>query len=271
MDHNIASQDIRQKQERRQPQNFHQEASGGKKCFHCGANISLTAEICTSCGRPVNPNICTFCGNPMEMDDLFCGECGNPRKGIVCPECGTLNFRSFCRNCNHPLNPMAQDEMEKAAKDPTFQQICEVQKQIVELEEQLNADYQLPEQQTTNDQHPEQFEQSEQSTQPNSTPDTLNQLSEEYDAKVQEMNKMLSSMMPAPGTSPQIQRNYYSARKLPFIGTTTSKNIIRKKIGWVCNYCGYTHKCPSECCEPQLGGTWLYKEIEVITPDTNKK
>lgn len=310
MESSSVNQNFRQQQLKSSTaQHIHEKAKGGKKCFHCGANISLTAEICPTCGRPVNPNFCTFCGNPMEMEDLFCSECGNSRKGIVCPECGTLNFRSFCRKCNYPLDHLAQAEMEKATKDPVFQHVCELQKHIVELEEQLYPDdestlsdndntmplsdkdmtlaneyqsllsimqdqkiyNQTLEKQSTNNQQAEPSQPSEQPAQWHKKPENLKQLSEEYDAKVQEMNEMLSSMMPDPGTSPQIQRNYYSARKLPIIGTMKTKQLIRKKIGWVCNYCGYTHKQPSECAEPQLGGTWLYKEYEeekIVTSKT---
>lgn len=295
MDNNTASQSSQQQKQRQAPPN-HTTTSGGKKCFHCGANISMTAEICPFCGRSTNPNKCSFCGNEMDMNDLFCSECGNSRKGIVCPECGTLNFRSFCRNCNHPLDHLAQAEMEKAAKDPVFQRACELQKHIVELEERLlsgtdesipsntgpsahllakdktlaneyqellsliqteKIDNQTAKQQTTNTQ------QVGQPVKPNANPDALERLSEEYDNEVLKMNELLSNMMPDPGTSPQIQRNYYSARKLPIIGTIKTKQLFRKKIGWVCNYCGYTHKHPSECAEPQLGGTWMYKEYEV--------
>lgn len=304
MNNKTASQSFQQKEKQRQAPQNHTTTSGGKKCFHCGANISMTAEICPFCGRPTNPNKCSFCGNEMDMDDLFCSECGNSRKGIVCPECGILNFRSFCRNCNHPLDHLAQAEMEKAAKDPLFQRACELQKHIVELEERLlydtdesnpsntsptahlsakdktlaneyqellsliqtekNGNQTVEQQPTTNTQ------QAGQPTKPNANPDALEQMSEEYDNEVMKINELLSNMLPDPGTSPQIQRNYYSARKLPFIEATNSIKIIRKKIGWVCNYCGYTHKCPSECCEPKLGGTWLYKEIEVITSTKDK-
>ena len=304
MDNNISNRIFQQQSQGGTAQKAHAKAKSGKKCFHCGATISPTAEICPFCGKPTNPNKCSFCGNEMEMSDLFCGECGNPRKGIICPECGTLNFRSFCRNCNNPLDHLAQAEMEKAKKDPVFQRACELQKHLVELEKQLSLntdesdlsdtdqtdplsdkdiklanEYQnllsLIQTKSTDNQTIEQIsttdtQQNEQSIQVNVNPDALEKLTKEYNSEVQEMNELLSSMMPEPGTSPQIQRNYYSARELPFIGTTNTKKIVRKRIGWVCNYCGYTHKRPSECVEPQLGGTWLYKTYEEVVSVSNK-
>jgi len=73
----------------------------------------------------------------MEADAFFCPDCGNPRTGIICPDCNTLNFRSFCRKCNRPLNEMAMQEMQKAKKDPVFQEMLALAQELADLEEQI--------------------------------------------------------------------------------------------------------------------------------------
>lgn len=69
-------------------------------------------------------------------------------------------------------------------------------------------------------------------------------------------------MLPPAGSTPQEQRNYFSARKLPV------EKIIHTKVrnAWVCNFCGCWHNRPSECCEPWHGGKWVceYKEEKIL-------
>lgn len=75
----------------------------------------------------------------MSAGDAFCPECGNPRGGIMCPQCDTLNFRSFCRKCNHPLNPMALYAVEEARRDPRFIKAKAIAEEIGGLEEEIKA------------------------------------------------------------------------------------------------------------------------------------
>ncbi|MBR1928698.1 MAG: zinc ribbon domain-containing protein [Paludibacteraceae bacterium] len=278
---------------------------GGKKCFHCGASITLTAEICPVCGRPTNPNICTFCGSPMDPEDKFCGECGNSRDGIVCPDCGTLNFRSFCRKCNHPLDYMAKQAIQEAQNDPVYKRMCELQQQMVQLEKQILDSAELLDSEEAEEQVQElseqdkalvdEYEQLLNMLQGNTieakteTPkqqvvaepkkkvklnvnlDQMRQITEAYKECTKQMNEMMQDLAPDPGMTPQMQRNYYSARKLPIVTVTRTKEIIQKPIEWICNYCGCHHSQPSECCEPQLGGTWVYENIEVERMITSKR
>ena len=75
----------------------------------------------------------------MEPEDQFCCECGGPRRGITCPICGTLNFRSFCSHCNTPLDDLARAEVEKAQRDPVYKKAVSLAEQMAELEEQIMA------------------------------------------------------------------------------------------------------------------------------------
>lgn len=93
-------------------------------------------------------------------------------------------------------------------------------------------------------------------------PKSKAELRAEYSKIQEELNKALGEMLPPVGSTPQEQRNYFSARKLPV------DKIIRTKIrsAWVCNFCGCWHNCPSECCEPWHGGKWVceYKEEKIL-------
>lgn len=84
------------------------------------------------------------------------------------------------------------------------------------------------------------------------------ELRAEYSKIQEELNKALEGMLPPVGSTPQEQRNYFSARKLPM-----EKVILTKgREAWVCNFCGCWHNCPSECCEPWHGGKWVYEYKE---------
>lgn len=107
-------------------------------CMNCGAAVSSDTAICPSCGKPAT-TLCTYCGSPVNAGDAFCSECGNPRGGIVCPRCDTLNYRNFCRKCNHPLNPMALYAVEEAERDPKFIKAKNIAREIDELENEISA------------------------------------------------------------------------------------------------------------------------------------
>lgn len=249
-----------------------------KKCSYCGGLMSMTAEICPHCGRPTNPDVCSFCGAMMDPSDRFCPECGNSREGIVCPECGTLNFRSFCRKCNHPLDHMAQAAIAQAQADPKFQRMVELQQRMVELERQIldGADKALSE---ADESLKQQYDAllamisggvSEKQTEAKVTDEGLKQMAQEYRESVQQMNAIMADLMPDAGMTPQEQRNYFCARKLPVITVTRRKEVIQQPVEWICNYCGCHHSQPSDCVEPQLGGTWVYENIEVEEVITEK-
>ena len=74
------------------------------------------------------------------------------------------------------------------------------------------------------------------------------------------LNLTLSQMLPPAGSTPQEQRNYFSARKV----AVTTKNVKQLRLCWICNYCGCAHSHPSDCVKPYLGGKWEY---ETVTTD----
>ena len=74
---------------------------------------------------------CTFCGEPLDPGVAFCTECGNAVEGITCPRCGTVSHRSFCSNCNYPLNEQAQEAVAEAKADPHFRRAEHLARRIV--------------------------------------------------------------------------------------------------------------------------------------------
>lgn len=303
-----------QQEQQKQQQQYRQyrptKTTPGKNCFHCGAPISITAEICPHCGKPTNPNICTFCGSPMDPSDRFCPECGNSREGIICPECGTLNFRSFCRKCNHPLDHMAQQAIAEAKADPKYQRMCELQQRMVELERRILESADLADEEGVEEvelseedqalvseyeellamiqngvaEAPQSQEEKKPETPKPETPkpeapkrpkmkiqiEQMREIVQEYKQNVAEMNGIMEDLAPDPGATPQMQRNYFCARKLPVITVTRHKEKIQKPVEWICNYCGCHHHEPSECAEPWHGGIWVYENIEIDEVITTK-
>ena len=177
---------------------------------------------------------CTFCGAPMSPSDTLCEECGMSADGVVCPNCGTLNFRPFCSKCNAPLNRAAVRAVEKAKEDPKVQEAARLMEQAAELEDTLKN--------TTDEQK-------------------KSETQETYQRVVKDINQLFEEMLPPVGSTPEEQFNYYSARRVAVEQLQTVKRTI--KAEWVCNYCGCHHRQPSDCVEPWQGGTWIYETEEV--------
>ena len=76
---------------------------GKTSCPNCGAEIDPDADFCEVCHHYIRKDVCSFCGAHLTGKEAFCPECGNPRGGIVCPVCHTLNDFSFCKQCGTAL------------------------------------------------------------------------------------------------------------------------------------------------------------------------
>ena len=182
--------------------------------------------------RPPYTGRCTFCGAHMEPGETICEECGMPVDGVICPQCGTRNYRTFCCRCNAPLTKAAQRAVEKAKNDPKVIQAAQLMDQAAELEEALETAAEGP---------------------------VKEQAEQEYQRVVKDINQLFEEMLPPAGSTPEEQYNYYSARKVAVEYVRTIKK--ETQTGWVCNFCGCLHRQPSECAEPWHGGTWIYKTI----------
>ena len=250
-------------------------------CPHCGQPVRKSWEWCPSCGHSL-VGWCTFCGADIPRGEDECPECGMSRSGVVCPKCGTRNAGGFCRKCNEPLTLAAKKEQERALKDPQFVKAAELAVQAAELLARIEAEEQeVPESEIKEIELPEdvlrlkellgkttlrqaqgpdgkQTQPLDGKQQQAQRPKSKAELRAEYSKIQEELNKALEGMLPPVGSTPQEQRNYFSARKLP-----VEKVILTKgREAWVCNFCGCWHNCPSECCEPWHGGKWVYEYKE---------
>lgn len=259
----------------------------GMICPNCGQTVSKEHELCPVCGCRLHADHCTFCGAPMDSDDLFCGECGGSAKGIKCPSCGALSFRSFCPKCHQPVDEIGRAEQQKAKDDPVFQRICSLAEQIVQLQGYTETpptdgkdsippsvaalleryrSLQLSSSPLSDEPAQAEAETCRLDTSVGQKDNAIrlaDSCIQEADltAAIIELNDLLASLLPEPGQTPQMQRNYYAARKVAVFRTTK----IKEPVGWVCNLCGCFHHSPDECSKPELGGRWIYKEKEITT------
>lgn len=255
----------------------------GITCPNCKKIVDKEFELCPNCGYRLHSTHCTYCGAPMSSEDLFCGECGGSVKGTPCPSCGTLSFRSFCPKCNHAVDKLGEEELKKAKEDPLYQRICALAERIAAtqdmyeaqstpvnpeiaelLEKYRSLSVSLGKESTHMETKASEENagglESESETSGIKLTDSGSQLLEMSSA-IKELNTLMQSMYPDPGLTPQMQRNYYSARKVAVV----RKSIVKERVGWVCNLCGCCHNAPSGCARPELGGTWVYKEKEITT------
>lgn len=240
------------------------------KCPHCGAALERDDyEFCPVCGEKL-VDYCTFCGAAMSAADVDCPECGMPSEGIVCRKCGTRNFRPFCRDCGQPLSLAAQRAVEKAKQDP---KVLEAARLMVHLSE-LQAELDGCEVEDGGPQEPTEGELRLQelmakvgftaAEKPKAAKRGQNrkreEVLEEYRKAVEDANKVMEEMLPPAGSTPQEQRNYYTARKVAMMEVMEERWYgieIQKTMGWECNKCHVLHNNPSECAVREFGGKWI--------------
>lgn len=246
------------------------KAKEGGDCPKCGAHLDAAYEFCPFCGQKL-VDYCTFCGAPMSPEDIDCPECGMPADGVICPTCHIRNLRSFCGQCGQPLSRAARVAVEKAKKDPKVQETARLIMKVAELEAELETADQ-PEDETPTEPTETEKRYRELMAKVGFTPATLPKATKrnigrsraeimaEYQKAVEEANALLEEMVPPAGSTPQEQRNYYTARKVAVMETVqeTWRGIpIRETMAWECEYCHVLHNNPNECARPELGGRWV--------------
>jgi len=252
-------------------------------CPFCGSAVEPDYEICPVCGHKL-VEYCTFCGANMTANDIDCPECGMPSDGITCPDCGTLNFRSFCRKCNRPLSRAARKAVEKAKADPKVQEAVSILVKMAELEAEMQNT--VEEDDITDDTPHEPTEKElrlrelmgkvgfkpaeKPKVQPKqNTSRSREEIQTEYQRMVEEANKVLESMLPPVGSTPQEQRNYSTARKVAVMETYKEKVTVsyiarqEEKLGWVCDRCQNFHPSPEACAVSEYGGHWTTRIVDV--------
>ena len=252
-------------------------------CPFCGSAVEPDYEICPLCGHKL-VEYCTFCGANMTATDIDCPECGMPSDGIICPDCSTLNFRSFCRKCSRPLSRAARKAVEKAKADPKVQEAVDILVKMAELEAEMQN---TTEEDSIIDDTPHEPTEKElrlrelmgkvgfkPSEKPKVQPKlnksrSREEIQAEYQRMVEEANRILESMVPPAGSTPQEQRNYSTARKVAVMETYKEKVNVsyiarqEEKMGWVCNRCQNFHSGPEACAVREYGGHWTTRTVNI--------
>lgn len=259
----------------------------GGKCPHCGAPVDERYELCPVCGGKL-VDYCTFCGAPMQEGDVDCPECGMPAEGVVCPNCKTRNYRSFCRQCSLPLSRAARRAVEKAKQDPKVLEAARLIKKISELQAELDGI--LPgDGIEVGNQPPTEPSESELlfkelMAKVGFTPAERPKVAErkmgrsheevlaEYKQTVEAANKTLLEMLPPAGMTPQEQRSYYTARKVAVMEVIEERYYgiqVKETVGWECNKCHVIHNSPEDCAVREFGGVWITCDrIKVVDEGT---
>jgi len=263
------------------------DSEGEGQCPHCGASVSAAYEICPECGWKL-VNYCTFCGAPMNPEDMDCPECGMPADGVMCHTCNVRNFRPFCKQCGQPLSRAARMAVEKAKKDPKVQEAARLLKQVAQLKAELEAA--SGETEETEPAGPTEGELRLQALMAKvgftaaEKPKTVTksksgrsreEILAEYQKAVEDTSRILEEMLPPAGSTPQEQRNYYTARKVAMIEICEEHSYginPKKTLVWKCNHCQIIHGSPEDCSFKEFGGEWVVDENwaswEIVDADT---
>lgn len=228
---------------------------GMMSCPNCGAEVVPDADFCETCHHYIRPDVCSFCGCHMTGQEAYCPECGNPRGGIVCPVCHTLNDFSFCKQCGTALTEEARQLMAELQLTPEYKEMQQLAKEIQELD-------MLQPYTSERDVVREQLSQKLRervltllARDKGITSSVIERPSkrlskEEYDAKKDERMNRLASLLEKMAQPPQPQpaqvRNYAMACKPQGV-----------RLAWECNFKHALHSSPCGCAKPQLGGKWI--------------
>ena len=261
------------------------DSATARRCARCGAELEDGAKFCEECGAAVDDggSRCTFCGATMEPDEMFCSDCG------------ALAFRHFCGNCNTPITAEAFRLIERARQDQRVKRVAQVAQEIEQLNdeiEQLEREVGEPDDSFLDNTSPLDDnarkildEYKNLFGDAGSVPDApkpkpatvrhsdqesmakrrerLRELKAKKREKNREMQRALDDLIPDPADPPEIQRGFMCACKVVALEKIKRKETVG--VWWVCNYCGCSHRQPSECTRPELGGKWKTEEIEVVS------
>lgn len=240
-------------------------------CPHCGSAMDADADFCEVCHHYVKQNVCSFCGASLSVNDAFCPQCGNPRGGIVCPTCHTLNDFAFCKQCATPLTEEARMLVQEISRTPDYQLLAETAAELQDLGKlsPYTSERDVVRQQM-NDKLRERVltllardagmagaEIPKRASQRMSK----EELQRRKEEKTRKIAELLDRMALRPMASPVKARNYAMAQK-PF----------GVRLAWVCNWKHAMHSSPCGCAKPQMGGKWviLGKNSRQETKDDNQ-
>jgi hypothetical protein len=187
--------------------------------------------------------------------EAFCPECGNPRGGIVCPTCHTLNDFSFCKQCGTPLTEEAKQLLAELQMTPEYKEMEALTKEIQQMEMVIPLS---TERDKVRDQLSRKLRervltllaQDQGITHPVIEEKAASVEKEELDAqkeaRLKRLNEILEQMAQKPEPQPAKVRNYAMACKPQGV-----------RLAWECNFKHALHSSPCGCAKPQLGGKWI--------------
>lgn len=240
-------------------------------CPSCGSEIDPEADFCEICHHYIKSDVCSFCGARMAEGEVYCHECGNPRGGIICPVCNTLNDFAFCKQCGTPLTEEAKVLVAELKKQPDYQLLTEAAREIEELNMQFPYS---SERDVVRDQMNEKLRErvlmllakdkgvaNPVVPRKESKRLTKEELQNRKEEKMKLLTDILDRMAIPSLSSPIKARNYAMAQKPAGV-----------RLAWVCNWKHAMHSSPCGCAKPQLGGKWviLGKNNKQEIKDDNK-
>ncbi len=228
---------------------------GKTSCPNCGAEIDPDADFCEVCHHYIRKDVCSFCGAHLTGKDAFCPECGNPRGGIVCPVCHTLNDFSFCKQCGTALTEEARHLLAELQLTPEYKEMEALAKEIQQMEMVIPLS---SERDKVRDQLSRKLRervltllaQDQGIAQPEIKEREALVEKQELDAqketRLRRLNEILEQMAQKPEPQPAKVRNYAMACKPQGV-----------RLAWECNFKHALHSSPCGCAKPQLGGKWI--------------
>ena len=228
---------------------------GKTSCPNCGAEVDPDADFCEICHHYIRKDVCSFCGAHLTGKEAFCPECGNPRGGIVCPTCHTLNDFSFCKQCGTPLTEEARQLLAELQLTPEYKEMEALAKELQQMEMVIPIS---SERDKVRDQLSRKLRervltllaQDRGVAQPvipeKEAPVDKKELEAQKEARLKRLNEILEQMAQKPEPQPAKVRNYAMACKPQGV-----------RLAWECNFKHALHSSPCGCAKPQMGGKWI--------------
>lgn len=226
------------------------------RCPNCGAIIDSDADYCEACFCYIRKEVCSFCGSYMGEHAAYCPECGNPRAGITCPTCNTVNKFSFCTQCGNALTDEAKYLVKKLQDNDDYRQALEESFKLAELN---NIQPYISEQDAVKEQQTEELRIRvltllahdsgidnpviEHKKSRRMASGDLESCKEDI---MKRLDSVLEKLATKPSGSPAKARNYAMASKPSGL-----------RLAWLCNYKHAMHSSPCGCAKPHLGGRWI--------------
>lgn len=229
---------------------------GRQTCPYCNNPTDQDADYCESCHRYIRQDVCSFCGAHMNVHDTFCPECGQPRSGIKCPVCNTMNEFSFCKQCGQPLTVEAKAMQARMLQMPEYQELRVLAREYDDLQSELPYSSEQDRQRDAASQElrtriltllaEDEGVKDFVAPPPTRRRCSLEELNQRKQQKLERLSQILDRLTAPPMASAVKVRNFAMAQKPAGV-----------RLAWQCNYKHALHSSPCGCAKPQLGGKWM--------------